>query len=1134
MIFLFPTLDTLRLALVGGHVPADVAGGPAEAVIDGQRVSVRSVVGTPSKTAVANLKKLGVNVVKDHLPGTKETVLNWPQLLSAVKASTPPDLTANTPILFEMSAAEFPELVNEMLRLGNDRQSYRTMVGADGQPPRVLLKVLGPPYYTLLRAIDRVGDSTVMAYAETSPGLWVQYGHTHPLAGQLKAPAGQQMLIRAGRDWLAVDDAPFADIYDALDVELPDTPVEWQESTLKGKLVVPLRLVPGNAADGPEFWVVTDDAVNQLDALVRTADDRMMQRLAFAIAQTDDGPPTIVLKTRPSKLQAPVLQLDHAVGFKPYWKLPNLFLPVGRRLMPTLRREAVRRLLAEDPAQVVWLMPTAGADFTPETLPDTAFRPLEDWVDYVIDHDRAALESWVRATQFDFESFLCRDDHIDPPKEPPPAKRAKGRKDANKEFSAIDDTADKPVTPPAEKAFRSSLDRPAESAAAPNQLRVLREQREREFMAVAGPLDAAERVALWPELAALNGRLGDLTEAAVCWANALWDADADATAWDWLRTEDPDARPEPPAAEFDAALSALAPGTQQVRQLAVRTLHACGLDPLPADFVERIPAIRAFLETHEGVLGARTVWLTWHALAQPAGGAADLLALARVRDRLLHRLYTEGLNKERDLPAFLRTGGEHSGERTRGLREKARSLFEKVEKWHHHDDVKVNRPYVEMMFAFGFAKLGEADMARELMNTARTQLLADKAKAGPDPVHEFLAKAFSWRVENVIKGEPHAGPLSADLMARLAKLTPEGGAPSISKYIADRMREEYWTLEPDQKTRAYAAWYGKSMDLMRAVAALAAITEPARLEEAVRKLLKTAVTPEARLSVYAGALSHAARVGEAFAAELLAKVPALIAESRRGEPSATLIAGQRQVLERAVHVAGHFHRTEMLQHLFGLFLDFVTKLKTPQAQYEAINQIAGEGIRSLRRLGLRDEIDTFLKHVADALLGGKTVEVVRRTSAGAWPDLLTALLNLAEGWQFFGAFGQAKPILDEARQTLFANAKEPKEKRPLTPRQVTKVAQAYIAAAAHGPIHDALARVEELFQNLEKLPNTFTTATHFSRLHLDIVEEIVRSLIHDNLADTGAARRWLDDDEYLVRRRLHDDFQAALAKGKLT
>ncbi|WP_020468231.1 hypothetical protein [Zavarzinella formosa] len=1134
MMFLFPNFETLRLALGGGQIPPEMAGAPVEAVFSADRLSVQSPQGSPSKTVVANLKKLGVTTAKEHYSGTPETFLCWAQLLPTTKSQHTPELGSNTPILFEMSPEEFPELVNEMLRLGNDRQSFRTMADADGSASRVLLKVLGPPYYTLLRAIDRVAPSTIVAYSESSPGLWIQYGHTHPLLGQLKPPAGQHILMRAGRGWTVTDDAPYADIYEALDVVLPENPVEWQESTLKGKLVVPLRLVPGNAADLPDFWVVTEDAVNQLDALVRNADDRLMQRLAFAIASNENGPPTIVLKTRPSKLQPPALPLDNAIGFKPFWKLPNLFLPVGKRLMPTLRREAVRKLLAEDPAQVVWLMPTATNDFTPETLPDTAFRPLEDWIDYVIDHDREALASWVRATQFDFESFLCKEENVEPPKDaPPPNKKGKGRKDGNKS-PGIEETKDALNGPSSASSFASSLDRPSELPAAPSELRVKREQMEQDFLAVTGPLDADERVRLWPELARLNASLNDLTESAICWTNALWEETADNTdmVWAWLRSEDRDARKIPTDIEFDLVLSGNSPSGQQVRALAVRTIYACGLDLLPASLTDRLPAIRAFLEQHEGVLGARTVWLAWHALSKAADGSADVLALARVRDRLLSRLFTEGLNKERDLPYFLRAGGEQSGERMRGLRERAMRLFRLVEKWHHHDDVKVNRPYVELMFAFGFAKLGEITTARDLMNTARSQLLADKAKGSPDQVHEFLGKAFCWRIENAIKGETHAGPLPDDMMNRLAKMDDgRNNLPSL-KYVVDRMREEYWTLEPDQKTRAYATWYGKSMELLRAIADLANVKDQTRLEEAIRKLTRSATTPEGRLAVYAGVLPHAARAGESLAVELLTKVPVLMAESQRGEQAVTLAMTQCQILERAIHVAGHFNRTDLVRGLFDSFLDFVKRQKTPQAQYDAINRIAGEGIRNLRRLGLRDEIDRFLKQIADSLLGGKPLDYIRRTAGASWPDLLCALLNLAEGWQFFGAFDQARPILDEARSTIYGNAKEPKDKR-IVFKNITRIVQAYISASAHGPIHDALNRIEELFQHLEKLPNTYTTASHFSRLHLDIVEEIVRSLIHDNLADSGSARRWLDEDEYLVRRRIHSDFQVFLDQSKL-
>ena len=52
----------------------------------------------------------------------------------------------------------------------------------------------------------------------------------------------------------------------------------------------------------------------------------------------------------------------------------------------------VRRLLADDAAQVVWLAALDGGAFRPETLPEDAFRPLIDWIDYVLDHEKEPLQ----------------------------------------------------------------------------------------------------------------------------------------------------------------------------------------------------------------------------------------------------------------------------------------------------------------------------------------------------------------------------------------------------------------------------------------------------------------------------------------------------------------------------------------------------------------------------------------------------------------------------------------------------------------------------------------------------------------------------------------------------------------------
>ena len=170
---------------------------------------------------------------------------------------------------------------------------------------------------------------------------------------------------------------------------------------------MPVRLARGAVNEAAELWVVRDRAVDQLDELVRHADDRLVARLAFAVAEAGDGgEPTVVVRARPSKLAPPVLVLD-GVGYRSYLRLANLFLPVGTRLHPPLRRDAVARLLASDPTRVTWLAPRSGGGFMPESLPEESFRPLDQWVDYVLDCEHRPLEAWVRSARFDFEPFVC-------------------------------------------------------------------------------------------------------------------------------------------------------------------------------------------------------------------------------------------------------------------------------------------------------------------------------------------------------------------------------------------------------------------------------------------------------------------------------------------------------------------------------------------------------------------------------------------------------------------------------------------------------------------------------------------------------------------------------------------------------
>ncbi|MBY0458219.1 MAG: hypothetical protein K2V38_12835, partial [Gemmataceae bacterium] len=550
MILLFPDLDTLRLALTSGVVPADVTLAPAAVTFDDQGKVYVEPTANLTRTVTKNLDRIGVKGSKRHASDAPKEVSCWPQLLPVTKEAAPPVISNQAPVLFELEKAEdLPALVTEMLRLGNDRQGFRWFTDADGDR-RVLLRAIGPPYYTLLRAVDKSSSGTtgtVRAYLERAPRVWVEVGHTLPLAQQLRVADKQLVLIREPREWTYLDEAPFQDVYDITQFKLPAVPVGWTEAKAPKKMSVPLKLTGGSASDTPELWVLRDNAIEQLDTLVRDSDDRLLQRLMFAVATDAGGAKTVILRVRPSKLTPPVLTLDHALAFKPYWKLPNLFLPVGRRLHPTLRRDAVRKLLADDADQVVWLFPTENGSFVPEFVPDAAFRSLEDWVDYVVEAEQQALAAWIEATRFDFDHFICKD--VGGPKNKPD----KGDKDAKDK----DDDAKgaKSAGPPAKGAgakgkaatakptTTAEFLPPVEEVKKPNEWKLKAKELEAQFLALDGALDSPERQSLWPELAQAYTGAKEPMDAAICWLDALWESDPLPPAWlaGWVRCELPDA-----------------------------------------------------------------------------------------------------------------------------------------------------------------------------------------------------------------------------------------------------------------------------------------------------------------------------------------------------------------------------------------------------------------------------------------------------------------------------------------------------------------------------------------------------------------------------------------------------------------
>ncbi len=1159
MILKFPDLATLRLALTSGAVPPAVSAAPVTGADDVDGSVWVEAAGSLPRASQNELKRLGVQAVRSNGAELVAEVCCWAQLLPLQADPGPPAVTDQTPVLFEVASGEaLAELITEMLRLGNDRQGFRWL--EDGAAARALLRVAGPPYYSLLRAVDHIGrEKAPVAFVERAPRVWVELGHAHPLAEHVKPPKGKLLLLRPPRRWTQLDDEPFRDVYEVLEFTLPAAPARWSDAPPKGRVRVAPTLKPGGAEDGAELWVLRDGGVDELNRFVQNADDQLLHRLAFAVGDKG-GETTVVVRVRQSRQAPPVLVLK-GEPYKQYLKLPNLFLPAGARLHPPLRRDVVRRLLAEDPDRLTWLTPHPDGSFTPQTLPEDAFRPLADWVEYVLDRDREALRAWVQASQFDFEGFVCPDDQPAKPRKPAEPEKKRGSTDrGGREAEAPQDqtsyalaAAQKRSVPEEEPEAEEPV--AAEPAEALKRLKALQER----FLAAEGGLDAPERVALWPEMAALYAALGGggTDDAGVCWMNALWcDDDAPpARARAWFRAEAsavvarPDKEPargrswasrltfagakgrDVTGEELDRLLALEEPDAADVRALAAYLVYAAGRTPPPEALASRLNRVRVFLEAHERMLPVRAVWLAWSHLTRLAGG--DVLALARARDRLLGRLFTNGLRPETDLPTFLRFAGESGRQRFREVRQWLTRLCERAREWaalQGHDalyDGKATRTadYLDLLFAFGLARLGEADASRRLLRRA-TDGLAERGDA-----HNTLLAGFRYRTEQALAGKPHGGPLPTDQLEYLEELGREYEArhregrydpnqPVNPRYIVDRMRKVSRILEPDQQIDPYRYYLARTDgDLAAELALLPDVFDVKEVVARVRRLLqkppKGASGPEARAQILRAGLDQAPRVSEEFARELLDQVAAAFDAPGKGEDVALMMA-RADLVEKALFVAAHFDRAEHIPHLVSRF-ERLLEGQRGGATTKAIETLAAQCFRGLRKLGMRDEIDRLLTLMADVVLRGKPLASLDERADK--PAALRALLHVAGGWYYFGRDDRAEPLLKAARATLFSGELASRV------QEHTDLACAYAATVGQAPVEVARRRLEEVFDKLAGVRDTFTTNNYYSQSQLKVAEAVVLAVVSDDFTLGSQARRWLDDDEFLVRRRIHREMR---------
>jgi hypothetical protein len=401
--------------------------------------------------------------------------------------------------------------------------------------------------------------------------------------------------------------------------------------------------------------------------------------------------------------------------------------------------------------------------------------------------------------------------------------------------------------------------------------------------------------------------------------------------------------------------------------------------------------------------------------------------------------------------------------------------------------------YADLFFAFGLARLGERDGRDRLRQRARTDL------AGAGQVHEFLLEAFDYRIRQALEGKPHAGPLPHELLTRLADIYQGDTNPALmtgrpgAGYIIDRMRQFSRILEPDQEVSPYRHVGRPPSELERSLRELPDMLDPGQVADRVRGLLGQ-LAPAGRALVLCAGLDQAPRIGQDLARELLDQAaPTFDALPPPREPSDWV--ERAQLLRKGLFVAGFLQRADHVRQLVDRFGRLLLSQRGASSA-QALDPLAAQAFRTLWMLGMRQDMVSLLDLMVEPLLGDRALRAIDEPEWRArHPGALRTLLHMAAAWYLLGKDVEAGAVLRVARATLLVPLKAPAQGRDLVGR--TELACAYATALGHAPSEQARQALEELFEKLEGIGDTFTTSEHYGVCQLRVIEAVVLAAAGD-------------------------------------
>jgi hypothetical protein len=977
--------------------------------------------------------------------------------------------------------------IERLLALGRDDI---TVSEWDERGARILVaRAQNPPMYLLMRSREEPHEG-VRAFARSVGSLWVEWGYEHPLpsiASQALSKANRSAFVdRSGRWRIAPQPWTERSIFDAVVPTIDARRVELNPLAGESKFNIQLSLTYAPETV-PEFWLLNPTQFASLEPFIEASTSDELSRFTIARLQQTDADGTQrttyalreMIRPNSTRLGIRVTDIVGIRGWSRAAAADNLYLPVGRRLAPIMRRDELRKLLGLDKAQAVVIdEDTDGLRI--HALMDVEEVPLTRWVEYMATERRFALDRMMESMVFDLPlvSVTAR----------PKVEREKKSKD--KDTSADD-------SPPELRSVVRSVRKAQPTQEAPKPVEMsedeakLREQaREIEVQIAHG---GCEDRAQWHELGMLKIKLRHKDEAAQCLESALFHGKNSAL----------DPQLTSLLLETRKSLGGATASTEEVLELCVRKmllpseaslLGAAALNMMAqndAAFEMMAQPIAQRFSDPELPVSRR---LAWNVLAHLARRTNDKLGMTRAKEKILGGLNERGLHEVFDLPGFVRfhlalDSNTEASQSTRADQVAALETLWSKAIATQLKELDANANFVRLLFAVGFARIGAGARAKELVTEVETEL----------PAFDAGAAAL---------GDPN--PILFRLyIARLAHIATQGAPDAWEREV-----ETIMNAVPEARRRDRAELFRKRSDWLRSGAPveirpnwqhrgieahlISAEAAPATVADAIGKVFEApALFDHERTDAIERSLRATLRSGneQLLGAALDACVQRLDAISILGHRASAIGA--------CLQAAATLGDAPMVEKL----LDRIVQIASTPDQTLSVRDLllaVTPGIAALRKMGAGDAAARLL----DAL-----TPIAHKNSR----DALRLRASIAEGFLQLRDTVRSQDLLDSAITESLTGSLDYNGRYDAMAAALTAMRRWPVAARAP--------RCEKIFDSIELFGDNFTTHRFYATYKLLVLEKLIDAVTDEITLRSDKVRGFLEGEEQIVRRQILADWR---------